>query len=524
MKQTLFTILFVTSFAATFLASCKKETSCEGCGADNKPPIAVAGSNQQLILPLDSILLDGSLSKDPDGKITAWRWTKISGPASLSLQQYTAAKTMVRQLAEGIYLFELMVTDDNSASATDTVQITVDAVGTINRPPVACAGADQTITLPVATITLNGSCSIDPENNITTYQWTKIAGPSAYTIANADVELTAVSNLAEGTYLFELKVTDAGGLFSLDTVQVTVNNANMAVDIYVAGEENGVAKYWKNGVPVTLPGSTPSVARSIVVAGTDVYVAGVEGNFVNNTSRAKYWKNGQEIFLTGATGAVANSIIVVGSDVYVAGYENDVAKYWKNGQAVSLGNGQNFTMASCIFVVGPDVYVTGMELIPNAPSRALYWKNGQPVLLSGGFYASSITVTGSDVYVAGYQPVSGLATESKYWKNGQPVSLTNGLDYSNAASITLAGSDVYIAGYDGRVAKYWKNGQSVSLSNGLKFATATSITTFGADVYVAGHEAVSNTVSIASYWKNGQAITLSNGTGKAYANSIFVAP
>src|SRR6478736_4080809 len=66
-----------------------------------------------------------------------------------------------------------------------------------NRPPVACAGADRTITLPTDTVTLDGSCSTDPDNNISSYQWTKVAGPASLTIANANAATTQVSNLTE---------------------------------------------------------------------------------------------------------------------------------------------------------------------------------------------------------------------------------------------------------------------------------------------------------------------------------------
>ncbi|MBD0376206.1 MAG: hypothetical protein ICV51_11305, partial [Flavisolibacter sp.] len=54
---------------------------CEGCNQNNKPPIAAAGPDTIITLPTDSTLLDGSKSGDPDGKISAWQWTKISGPA-----------------------------------------------------------------------------------------------------------------------------------------------------------------------------------------------------------------------------------------------------------------------------------------------------------------------------------------------------------------------------------------------------------------------------------------------------------
>jgi hypothetical protein len=51
----------------------------------NKPPIAVAGPDQVVTLPTDSVSLDGSSSSDPDGRISEWLWTKISGPASFDI-------------------------------------------------------------------------------------------------------------------------------------------------------------------------------------------------------------------------------------------------------------------------------------------------------------------------------------------------------------------------------------------------------------------------------------------------------
>ena len=87
-----------------------------------------------------------------------------------------------------------------------------------NKPPVANAGPDQAITLPVNSVTLDGSKSSNPDNNITTYAWTKISGPPVFTIPNANAVQTAVTNLVQGTYLFELKVTDCGGLYSKDRI------------------------------------------------------------------------------------------------------------------------------------------------------------------------------------------------------------------------------------------------------------------------------------------------------------------
>src|SRR6185436_7126146 len=146
-----------------------------------------------------------------------------------------------KNLVAGVYQFELKVTDAGGLFSKDTVQITLNTV--TNQSPVANAGADQTITLPINTTALDGSASTDPDNNITAYAWTKISGPSTFNIADANAVQTHVTNLTEGVYQFELKVTDAGGLFSKDTMQVTVNAPHPTEtdrDIYVAGyETNG---------------------------------------------------------------------------------------------------------------------------------------------------------------------------------------------------------------------------------------------------------------------------------------------
>ena len=136
----LITCLLIT--AILFLNSCQKEYSCEDCIGNNHPPLAVAGPDTVITLPTDSVLLNGGKSSDPDGKISAWQWTKLTGPASFTIVSAAAAITTVKNLQVGVYQFELKVTDDEGASASNTVIITVDSTATSNHPPVACAGAD----------------------------------------------------------------------------------------------------------------------------------------------------------------------------------------------------------------------------------------------------------------------------------------------------------------------------------------------------------------------------------------------
>ena len=121
-----FSYLIITTIAGfMFFISCKKEKSCEACIYENKPPTAVAGPDQVITLPTDSVSLDGKNSSDPDGKISEWLWTKISGPASFNINSSSLAITRVKNLRVGIYQFELKVTDNSDLSAKDNLIVTV---------------------------------------------------------------------------------------------------------------------------------------------------------------------------------------------------------------------------------------------------------------------------------------------------------------------------------------------------------------------------------------------------------------
>ncbi len=111
----------------------------------NLLPIANAGPDQKITLPTNSVTLNGSASSDPDGTISSYLWTKISGPAQFTIVNNTSASTIVNNLTAGSYSFQLKVTDNSGAIAMDTIKITVNSAP-VNQPPVANAGANITIT------------------------------------------------------------------------------------------------------------------------------------------------------------------------------------------------------------------------------------------------------------------------------------------------------------------------------------------------------------------------------------------
>ena len=214
--------------------------------AANQAPVAVAGSNMNITLPTNTVTLNGS-GTDTDGTITGYSWTKLSGPAA-TITSAGSASTTVTGLVAGIYQFQITVTDNSGATATDIVTVTVNAAA--NQAPIAVAGANQVITLPANSVTLSGS-GTDADGTITAYAWTKLSGPAA-TITSAGSASTTVTGLVAGTYQFQLTVTDNAGATSTGVVNVTVNPAANQAPIAVAGA-NQVITLPANSV--TLSGS-----------------------------------------------------------------------------------------------------------------------------------------------------------------------------------------------------------------------------------------------------------------------------
>ncbi|MCV9389488.1 PKD domain-containing protein [Reichenbachiella ulvae] len=56
-------------------------------GQANVFPIADAGGDSVLSLPIEEILLDGSSSADSDGEIVSYNWVVLSGPTGYGLIQ-----------------------------------------------------------------------------------------------------------------------------------------------------------------------------------------------------------------------------------------------------------------------------------------------------------------------------------------------------------------------------------------------------------------------------------------------------
>src|SRR5690606_37406122 len=84
-------------------------------------------------LPLDSFLLDGSGSTDPNGEIVAFKWTKLSWRGTITLTNPSQPKTSIKNLVSGIFHFELSVTDTDGYISRDTIEVRVSRANNCDR-------------------------------------------------------------------------------------------------------------------------------------------------------------------------------------------------------------------------------------------------------------------------------------------------------------------------------------------------------------------------------------------------------
>uniref|UniRef100_A0A8I5ZUN7 KIAA0319 homolog n=1 Tax=Rattus norvegicus TaxID=10116 RepID=A0A8I5ZUN7_RAT len=202
----------------------------------NQPPVAIVSPQiQELSLPLTSALIDGSQSTD-DAEIVSYHWEEVDGPFLGEAFLDDSPLLRLSNLDPGNYTFRLTITDSDGATNSTTAALIIR--GSLDYPPVANAGPNQTITLPQNTIILNGNQSSD-DHQIVLYEWFPDPGGESkeMVMQGAQTPYLHLSELQEGEYTFQLMVTDSSGQQSTALVTLTVQAENNQAPVAVAGPD-----------------------------------------------------------------------------------------------------------------------------------------------------------------------------------------------------------------------------------------------------------------------------------------------
>lgn len=506
--------------------------------AGNQAPVANAGTDATITLPVNSFLLNASGSSDPDGSIIKYQWKQVSGPSTSSIPSPETITATANNLVQGTYIFELWIWDNKYMPASDRVIITVKAATvlvnpSVNQAPLAIAGADATITLPVNTYSLNGAASADPDGSILKFEWKQVSGPSNANITLPNSAITAAGNLVQGTYVFKLWTWDNQYEPSADEVTISVLAApvqapgvnqlpvaNAGNDITVGSSSaalNGSGSYDADGSIIKYQWTKESGPAQFAFANANAATTTVSNLVLGTyTFRLTIWDNKYEpsfdrVVVTVTATAAA---VVTANHAPVAKAGNDISITLPANSVNLNGTGTYDADGSIIkyewkYVSGPSQFNISNINIANPTVNNLV----------AGTYTFMLTVWDNQ-YEPAFDQV--VVTVLPALVNGNKVPVANaGADIAVAlpgSSATLNGTASYDV--DGNIIKYdWRKESGPA---------ATIVSPNGATTAVSG--LVQGTyVFVLTIWDNKyepavDRVTVTVGSGSGIANALLITP
>jgi hypothetical protein len=210
-------------------------TAISGCTATSngnfsiaRAVVASSAGPDQKVAEVAQVKLSGTNSIGIDKGTATYSWSQIDGPQA-KLSNPAAAEptfTVPEAGADGkSMMFQLTVTGEDGSQAQDSCIVNLTDR---NSPPTADAGPSQTV-VSGQHVVLDGSASYDLDDSVAGYSWKQIAGPQIILSEPASIQptFTAPEGGQQGEALvFQLTVTDQGGLRARDTCIVNVSSAN----------------------------------------------------------------------------------------------------------------------------------------------------------------------------------------------------------------------------------------------------------------------------------------------------------
>ncbi|MCH7472107.1 PKD domain-containing protein [bacterium] len=177
-------------------------------GAANQAPIAVLGAEPTSGLAPLTVDFQAFSSIDIDGVIVKYEWD-FDGPAGGSEWLDTGSEGFVEHTyeEEGGYLAMVRITDDDGATDTDVLPLSVRTP----IPPVAVLRFDMLTETPPLHVSFDASGSSDPDGRIMRYEW-DFDNDGIYDYDSGDEPYSDFYYYETGVFTMNLRVTDNDGL------------------------------------------------------------------------------------------------------------------------------------------------------------------------------------------------------------------------------------------------------------------------------------------------------------------------
>ncbi|WP_144283918.1 hypothetical protein [Chryseobacterium echinoideorum] len=263
------------------------------------------------------------------------------------------------------------------------------------------------------------------------------------------------------TFVFSCRENEAEGL----------EQKNASYDVYIAGQKNGVACYWKNGNRTDLTNGSGITAVKILVENNDIYVFAISNS---GPSNYYFWKNNVKVDIHQYIGLNINTtnqsdyfhnindFLVDQGNVYFFGsiksptvqipstwtYTKELC-YWKNGVKTVLFTEnppftQQYVTTRNFTIYNGDVYIPVNKMLNNfidAPVEVGYFKNNIYTVISpfnGQKNFMHISSNSSGVYLS----INDKLLNNTFYKN---ISSNNDLYISQSVKgrFKIDGNDIY---------------------------------------------------------------------------------
>lgn len=216
---------------------------------------------------------------------------------------------------------------------------------------IAVAGSDIYVT---------GGGYVSSPRNYSAMLWKNQSGP-ATTLASNSSDAVGNAIVISGTDIYVAGNENNNGRIWKNGVAQTLNNATgfyiscIAVsgnNVFGAASDGSIIRTWKNEIAtdINIPSGSSAFVSGIAINDNDVYLCGWEYN--GSLGIAKYWKNGVPVTLgdgiqsSRATAiAIKNNIVYIVGDVIKSGTGSSYATLWKNGTPATVGFANSSAMA-----------------------------------------------------------------------------------------------------------------------------------------------------------------------------------